>query len=467
MDTEGSREESISTRESFQINLPMTKKKGNYRPSLHHFTLIKTKEDQEGNDPKSKDLKKIEPSFHIKKSKSRHKKQKVAILSWDCSHEGLEAEHIFELATSLAKDGQEIHIFTRGDKQGPSNQKIHGVYVHHIHIDPKLPLLKSVSIFTTKICERVKRLESNERPFDVIHCYNWQPAKAVKNLQNGISRRIICTLHPNGCGKRDDEVGTKQDLFERELVKASDRIVCFDPGIKITIQSRFSLPEEKISTLKQGFNWQDYQWLKDPGEVKKKYDLWPLDPLVLFVGGLDHANGPDILVDAIPALLKNTPQLRFLLVGDGDLMWPIKVKAHYLLFEHAIRLIGHKEGKDVQALFQAADIVVIPNRLPTTPFQLLASWSAKKPVVVTHAGGGGLIKHLENGIQVYDNPNSIVWGVERILFDWDTGNEIAQRGWDEIQSHYTWDVIGQKIEDIYHVSSPKRLKRKKPKPKNV
>ena len=121
----------------------------------------------------------------------------------------------------------------------------------------------------------------------------------------------------------------------------------------------------------------------------------------------------------------------------------------------------------LQALFQAADIVVIPNRLPTTPFQLLASWSAKKPVVVTHAGGGGLIKHLENGIQVYDNPNSIVWGVERILFDWDTGNEIAQRGWDEIQSHYTWDVIGQKIEDIYHVSSPKRLKRKNPKPKNV
>ena len=181
---------------------------------------------------------------------------------------------------------------------------------------------------------------------------------------------------------------------------------------------------------------------------------------------MNNDYGPDILVEAIPALLRNNPQLRFLLVGDGELMWPIRIKAHYLLFEHAIRLIGHKEGKELQELFQAADIVVIPNRNSTSPFQVLAAWSAKKPLVVTHAGSSGLIKHLENGIQVYDNPNSIVWGVERILFDWDKGNEIVQKGWEQIQENYTWDAIGQKIGSIYQSESKKNPKKKKRKKSN-
>jgi len=249
--------------------------------------------------------------------------------------------------------------------------------------------------------------------------------------------------------------------LEKELIKHSDNILFFDQKMRTEIQNRLSLPEEKISILENEFNWQDYQWVKDPGEIKKKYDLWPLDPLVLFVGGLDHNYAPDILADAIPALLKNTPQLRFLFIGDGELMWTLRIKAHYLLFEHAIRLVGHKEGKELQELFQAADIVVVPNRVTTAPYQILAAWSAMKPVVATHAGSCGLIKHEENGIQVYDNPNSIVWGIERILFDWDKGHEIAEKGWAHIMENYAWDAIGQKVESIYQSKTTKTQKKKK------
>jgi len=55
----------------------------------------------------------------------------------------------------------------------------------------------------------------------------------------------------------------------------------------------------------------------------------------------------------------------------------------------------------------------------------------------------------QNGILVYDHPKSIAWGVERILFDWEKGHEIAQKGWEEIRNNYTWDAIGCRIESIY------------------
>ena len=79
MDTEGSREESISARESFQIKLPIsTKKKGNYKPNLSHFTIIKEQGDHPGEIPKSQDLQEDQAPSSAKKTKPRAKKHAQA-----------------------------------------------------------------------------------------------------------------------------------------------------------------------------------------------------------------------------------------------------------------------------------------------------------------------------------------------------------------------------------------------------
>ncbi|MGA1842362.1 MAG: glycosyltransferase family 4 protein [bacterium] len=451
-----SRKKSVLIHGPVQSTLPISnKKKGYYKPVKNNFIFNNFYETDKPNVQKDADTQKSEISLSRKNLKSKNlKKQKVAILTWDSLPEKkneIKSTHI-RLVATLAKDGHKIHVFTRGKKEEVSNQKIDGVHYHRIHIDSNIPLLNGISIFADQIYKHIKRLESRERPFDVIHCYGWHPAKAIKNLQNGICRHIIFTPNINGWGKgagSDYRQFIQQDLLTKELIKISDRIVCFEQGLELDIQQRLSLPEEKVFIIPKEFDWLDYQWVKDSGEVKKKYNIWPLDPLILFVGELNNDYGPDIIADAIPVLLKNNPQVRFLFVGCGELEWPIRIRAHYLLFEHAILLVGHKEGRDLQELFQAADIIVIPNRVKTFPYQVLAAWSAKKPVVATNEGSFGLIKHMENGILVYDNPNSIVWGIERILFDWDKGHEIAQKGWKELQEKYTWNAISKRLKFIY------------------
>ena len=94
-------------------------------------------------------------------------------------------------------------------------------------------------------------------------------------------------------------------------------------------------------------------------------------------------------------------------------------------------------------------MVVIPNRISTSSYQLLAGWSAKKPVIATNAGGCNLIRHEENGILIYDDAASVTWGIERILSDWNKGHEIAQKGWEQIQREYTREAIFQKIKKLY------------------
>jgi len=119
----------------------------------------------------------------------------------------------------------------------------------------------------------------------------------------------------------------------------------------------------------------------------------------------DQYKHADIIIDAIPILLQHHPQLRFIIVGEGELGWNFKIRARYLDFEYAIRFLGHKEGWELHELFQAADIIAIPNREKSTPYQLFAGWSSQKPVVVTKEGSCGLVEHDVNGIQIYPKTN--------------------------------------------------------------
>ena len=218
----------------------------------------------------------------------------------------------------------------------------------------------------------------------------------------------------------------QKEVLEREIIGCSNGILCSDQIIDKKIQNHFSLPEKKVFIIPEAFHWEDYQWIKDPGDVKKKYDIWPLDPLVLFVGEFTYNYGFDILLNAIPKLLKNNPNLRFILVGNGELMWPAKLNARYLFFEHAVRLVGHKEGEDLQELFQAADIILIDLRKPhLTPLYNIYSH------LVYSAGGSEVDSVIINGKLVMENRNLLTVDEDEVI---DQANHLAERIKNEIKS---------------------------------
>src|SRR5262249_40243701 len=150
------------------------------------------------------------------------------------------------------------------------------------------------------------------------------------------------------------------------------------------------------------------------------------DPTVLYIGDFDERHGPDVLMKAVPALIKNHPQVRLIFVGDGKEFWPMRVIARYLCLEHAVRLIGDLRGRPLHELIQAADIIAVPSRVHTEWWPILAGWAAQKPVVTTHTMAGPLqLQHEVNSVLAYPHDSSLVWGIERLLFNWDLAHQIA------------------------------------------
>ena len=188
----------------------------------------------------------------------------------------------------------------------------------------------------------------------------------------------------------------------------------------------------------------------DAGAVKARYQIGPVDPTILFVGDLDDRHGPDALMKAIPVILKNNKQARFVFVGDGALQWPLRVHARYLLLENSVRLPGHVGGDALLDLIQAADIVCVPSRSHTEEWPILAAWAAHRPVLTTHAmaTGSKLLEHEANSVVAYANENSMVWGVERLLFDEALRTKLGVNGAKTLEKRFGWSSAAEQITSL-------------------
>jgi glycogen(starch) synthase len=153
----------------------------------------------------------------------------------------------------------------------------------------------------------------------------------------------------------------------------------------------------------------------------------------------------------VPPILKNHRQTRLIVVGEGDLAWPLRVCARYLLLEHAVRLVGHVEGQELEELILAADLVAVPSRAATPWWPIQAAWAASKPVVASHQAAPDLLDHEKDAVLVYPSENSIVWGIERILFDAEAGRTMAKRGYEKLLERFVWTPVVAKVEELMGV----------------
>ena len=243
-------------------------------------------------------------------------------------------------------------------------------------------------------------------------------------------------------------VSSRIDEIEANGLQDAAGILVQDQALGETI--RHWLPEcgDRVRLAAQPFPTRRFSGLTDAGMVKGRYQVGPVDPTILFVGSLDEAHGPDVLMKSVPAVVKNHPQARFVFVGDGDLLWPLRVYARYLLLEGVVRLVGHLEGQPMDELMQAADVVVVPSRRPTEWWPFQAAWAARRPVVATHALGASVLEHDNDALLVYAHESSIVWGIERLLYDARLRQLIGHRGHEKLEERFGWNSVAGQLESL-------------------
>lgn len=344
--------------------------------------------------------------------------------------------------TALAATHQ-IHLFSRL----PFDLPVLGLVEHTVGECPEGDPIERVDEYTREACNRfLHRFPGGDSAITLLG-YDWSAAQALAMLKGLKGLPTVLSLHSLERQRSDmtSEVSEKIWQIELEALRVSTSIVIHDPATAEIARSWLPDCQARLVMADQPFWTEPFQGLTDAGAVKARYQVGPVDPTIVFVGDLSEGYGPDLLVKAMPAILKNHPQARLVVAGYGELLWPLKVYSRYLLLDHAVRMVGSVEGEELCELIQAADVVVVPSRTSTPWWPIQAAWAAGTPVVTTHEAASDLTEHGEDSVLCYPAENSCVWGIEQVLFDEELQQRIIRRGREKLATRFGWNIVAGQL----------------------
>jgi glycosyltransferase involved in cell wall biosynthesis len=353
---------------------------------------------------------------------------------------------VTQSVSALAGRGIAVHLFSRRDFDLVAASVSTHILGDGAGDDP----ITSVQEFAGCACNAFLKLFQRTALPVTLMGFEWSAVPALSLLRGIKNLDVLLSLHSLERQRSDMTAEANGQIEKLELsgLWQAKTILIHDPASAEIARNLIPECAERIVPVPPVFPLEPFANQLDPGAVKARYQIGPIDPMILFVGDLDERYGPDLLVKALPAILKNHPQARLAIVGEGTLYWPLRVYTRYLLLEHAVRLVGHVEGQALHELIQAADVVAVPSREATPWWPIQAAWAAGRPVVATHQAAPGLLDHERDGVLVFPSENSCVWGIERVLFDAELRQTLANKGSEKLDERFGWSGVAAQVEEL-------------------
>jgi glycosyltransferase involved in cell wall biosynthesis len=382
---------------------------------------------------------------------------RIALFSWETLHSvavGGVGVHVTELAAALQRRGHEPHVFTRQGHGQAVYDLIHGVHYHRCPFALHPNFVDEVNNMCRAFVHRFFATEDQVGKFDVVHAHDWLASNAMVWIKEGRGRPGVMTVHSTEYGRNGNrffagQAARVQD-HERHGTYCADRVITVSNQLREEVKWLYHLPDHKTKMVYNGVNSHVFDYDVDPGEVKRRYHVGPLDPMVLFAGRMVVQKGPDILARTMPHVLRYYPNAKFVFAGDGHMKNDVAGLAHHLGVAHALRLLGDRRGRELQDLFKACDVVAVPSRNEPFGIVILEGWSAHKPVVSTKRGGPAeFVWHGVNGLHVDDTPDSVAWGLGTLLADHNRCRWMGRNGRAAVDAAFSWDNIAEQTEQVY------------------
>jgi glycogen(starch) synthase len=229
------------------------------------------------------------------------------------------------------------------------------------------------------------------------------------------------------------------------------KVICCSDYMVSHVRWAFGLPEDKLVMIPNGVNVQQYKKNKntDLSQFRRKFAL-PEEKIVLFVGRLVYEKGIHVFVNAAPKVLEKG-NAKFVIVGNGYMKEPLSNLVKGMGLAHKVTFTGFVDDETLKNLQRCADVCVVPSLFEPFGIVALEAMAAKSAVVVSDTGGlSEIVEHDVTGVKVYpDNPNSLAWGITKVLLDETYANQLKKNAHKKVQETYDWNRISQQTKTVY------------------
>lgn len=188
--------------------------------------------------------------------------------------------------------------------------------------------------------------------------------------------------------------------------------------------------------------------------AKARYDIQG-EKVLYTVGRLDKRKGHDLVIRALPEIIRKFPDVIYLIAGTGPNLDSLKKDVEEYGLKDFVRFLGFVPEDEITDLHKAGDIFVMPNRIlddgDTEGFGIvfLEASASGKPVVGGRAGGA--VEAVEDGVTGYIvdpyEPNELVEKVTYLLANPDKAEAMGKEGKKKAWNRFRWPVLAEKFEN--------------------
>lgn len=383
---------------------------------------------------------------------------RIAMFSWETLHShavGGVAAHVTELAAALQRRGHEVHVFTRPGYGSGGVCPIDGVWYHYCPHNLNRSFIDEVQEMCRSFVWHFFQTEQYIGAFDVIHAHDWLASNAMVWIkQQRWQPRAVLTMHSTEYGRSGNNFwgGSSASIreHERHATYCADRVIAVSVALKGELMWMYNLPDWKCWAIHNGVPVHKFDGFIDPAEVRRRYGIGPMDPTVLFSGRLSLQKGPDLLLEAVPGLLRYYPHAKFVFAGDGHMRGDLEWRSRQLGVSHATRFLGYQSGHALIDLYKASDAVCLPSRNEPFGISVLEGWAAGKPVVASQNGGPSeFVWHEVTGLKTYATAESVGWGLGTLFTNFEWARWMGANGRRAAETTFNWDSIAGKTEHCY------------------
>ena len=385
---------------------------------------------------------------------------RILMFSWEYPPHvvGGLGQHVAELLPALANQPDvEVHLITPGWGGGKSLQFVGDATVHRV--DP--PPVES-DFYTTAwkanlaMEEYANNLWHEHGPFDLVHVHDWLVAFAGYACKRNYKVPLVSTIHATERGRGRGGLGSDQaraiNNVEWWLAYESWRVIAASEYMVSEIVEFFGCPRDKIEVIPNGVNVAPFDLLngEDLGHFRIMYAL-PDEQIVFNVGRVVYEKGVQVLVRAVPLVVQQRPEAKFVVAGKGPELEACRSLAWSLGVGQKVLFSGFIADEDRDRLFKIATCAVFPSLYEPFGIVALQAMAARCPVIVSDVGGlKEVVRHSETGLTVYsDNPSSLAWGILHTLDHPDWAARRVDAAYREVCDLYNWDRIARLTAGLY------------------
>jgi glycosyltransferase involved in cell wall biosynthesis len=147
------------------------------------------------------------------------------------------------------------------------------------------------------------------------------------------------------------------------------------------------------------------------------------------------------------ALLRDRPNTRFVVVGDGELRAELESSEPARALGERLLWAGFR--RDMPDVCFAGDVVVLTSDNEGTPVSLIEAQAARTPVVSTNVGGvRSVVLDGETG-HLADEPAALAVHIRSLLDDRARAQAMAQRGREHVLATFGVDRLVDDLDRLY------------------